>query len=143
MTTTFKCGARGHFERAKLCLPKDLWKKGMTRKQFEKLRFAIEGEKFQDEFSDPISYGIHRAAFDREKFIRLIAAAEQVDTLTTRAKLEQWKRQLARAVEAQQRFERLREEIGGGRAVAPPNEVIGRVDRSAGSRGSSAIAGRI
>jgi len=91
----------------------------MTRKEFEKLRFAIESEKFQDEFSDPVSYGIHRAAFDREKFMKLIAAAEQVDMLTTRAKLEQWRRQLARATQSQQRFERLRDEILGGARPVP------------------------
>jgi hypothetical protein len=85
----------------------------MTRKEFERLRFAIEGEKFHDNFSDPISYGIHRAAFDREKFQKLIAAAQEVDMQTTRVKMEQWKRQLARATQSQARFERLREEIAG------------------------------
>jgi hypothetical protein len=85
----------------------------MTRKEFEKVRLAIEGEKFQNNFSDPVSYGIERAAFDCEKFKKLIAAAQEVNMQTTRAKMEQWKRQLQRATVSQQRFERLREEISG------------------------------
>ena len=91
---------------------------GMTRKEFERLRFAIESEKFRDDFDDPISYGIQRAAFDCEKFRRLIAAAQEVNMQTTRVKMEQWKRQLDRAMQSQQRFERLREEIGGSRVGA-------------------------
>jgi len=91
----------------------------MTRKEFEKLRFAIESEKFQDNFSDPVSYGIQRAAFEREKFTKLIAAGQEVMNMqTTRAKMEQWKRQLARATQSQERFERLREDIAGSRRDA-------------------------
>lgn len=84
----------------------------MTRKEFEKIRLAIESEKFQEDFTDPITYGIQRAAFEREKFLRLIAAARQVNMQTARTKMEQWKRQLERATQSQERFERLREEIG-------------------------------
>ena len=83
----------------------------MTRKEFEKLRLNIEGEKFQEDFTDPISYGIQRAAFEREKFMKLIAAAQEVDMQTARTKMEQWKRQLERATQSQQRFERLRDDI--------------------------------
>ncbi|HWD20055.1 MAG TPA: hypothetical protein VHB20_12330 [Verrucomicrobiae bacterium] len=83
----------------------------MTRKEFEKVRLALEGEKFQDDFTDPIHYGIQRAAFEKEKFKRLIAAARQVNMQTARTKMEQWKRQLEKATQSQERFERLRDEI--------------------------------
>ena len=91
----------------------------MTRKEFEKLRLAIEAEKFQEEFTDPINYGIQRAAFEGEKFRKLIAAARQVNMQTTRAKMEQWQWQLERANQSQQRFERLRQEIRGDALPAP------------------------
>jgi hypothetical protein len=83
----------------------------MTRKEFEKLRLAIEAEKFREDCVDPMSYGAQRAAFEQEKFKRLIAAARQVDMQTTRAKLEQWKRQLERASQSQLRFQKLRDEL--------------------------------
>jgi capsule polysaccharide modification protein KpsS len=83
----------------------------MTRKEFERIRIEIEGEKFSGDCSDPIAYGIERAAFEREKFKRLIAAARQVPMQTARAKLAQWKRQLERATQSQERFQKIRDEI--------------------------------
>jgi hypothetical protein len=83
----------------------------MTRKEFEKIRLAIEGEKFQEDCADPIIYGIERAAFEQDKFQRLIAVARQVNMQTARTKLEQWKRQLERAGQSKARFERMRDEV--------------------------------
>lgn len=83
----------------------------MTRKEFERIRLEIEGEKFIGDCSDPIDYGIQRAAFERDKFKRLIAAARQVPMQTARTKMEQWKRQLERATLSQHRFEKIRAEI--------------------------------
>lgn len=83
----------------------------MTRKEFERIRIEIESEKFRGDCTDPIVYGIQRAAFEREKFKRLIAAARQVPMQTARTKMEQWKRQLERATESQERFQKIRDEI--------------------------------
>jgi len=83
----------------------------MTRKEFERIRIEIESEKFHGDCTDPIVFGIQRAGFEREKFKRLIAAARQVPMQTARTKLEQWKRQLERATESQQRFQKIRDEI--------------------------------
>lgn len=83
----------------------------MTRKEFEKLRLSIESQKFLGDSSDPIAYGVERAAFEKGKFKRLIAAARQVKMQTARTKLLQWKRQLERANQSQVRFEKLRQEI--------------------------------
>jgi hypothetical protein len=88
----------------------------MTRKEFENLRMSIESEKFLGDCSDPITYGIERALFEKEKFRRLIATAKQVDMQTARTKLEQWKRQLERAGQSQQRFEKIRDELRASRA---------------------------
>lgn len=89
----------------------------MTRKEFERIRIEIESEKFCGDCTDPIVYGIQRAAFEKEKFKRLIAAARQVPMQTARTKLEQWKRQLERATESQERFQKIRDEI---QKVRPP-----------------------
>ena len=96
-----------------MCGPaRDFTKRNMmTRKEFEKLRISIENEKFLGDCSDPISYGVERAVFEKEKFKRLIAAAKKVNMQTARTKLEQWKRQLERANQSQVRFEKLRDEI--------------------------------
>jgi hypothetical protein len=83
----------------------------MTRKEFERIRIEIESEKFHGDCTDPIEYGIERASFERQKFKRLIAAARQVPMQTARTKMEQWKRQLERATESQQRFQKIRDEI--------------------------------
>ena len=98
----------------------------MTRKEFERIRIAIESEKITGDCTDPIAYGIQRAEFERDKFKRLIAAARQVPMQTARAKLEQWKRQLERATQSQQRFQKIRDEITTVRpnfAVTPPQNV--------------------
>jgi hypothetical protein len=97
----------------------------MTRKEFERIRIEIESEKFNGDTSDPIVYGIERAAFEREKFKRLIAAARKVPMQTARTKMEQWKRQLERATQSQQRFQKIRDEIQKVRpnfVVTPPKE---------------------
>ena len=90
----------------------------MTRKEFEKLRLAIESEKFCEDCADPMTYGVQRAAFEIDKFNRLIAAARQVNMQTARTKLEQWQRQLERANQSQMRFEKLREEIRNSASMA-------------------------
>lgn len=89
----------------------------MTRKEFERIRIEIESEKFRGDCTDPIAYGIERAAFEKEKFKRLIAAARQVPMQTARTKMEQWKRQLERATESQERFQKIKDEIA---KVRPP-----------------------
>ena len=103
----------------------------MTRKEFEKIRIEIESEKFHGDCTDPIVYGIERAGFEREKFKRLIAAARQVPMQTARTKMEQWKRQLERATESQQRFQKIRDEI---EKVRPPFFTTAR-------KGDAAIPG--
>ena len=106
----------------------------MTRKEFEKLRLSIESEKFLGDCSDPITYGIERAAFEKDKFTRLIAAAKQVDMQTARTKLEQWKRQLERASKSQVRFEKIRDEI---RAMRPNYMAAVRREEMAEDEGVS------
>jgi hypothetical protein len=98
----------------------------MTRKEFERIRIEIESEKFNGDCSDPITYGIQRAAFEREKFKRLIAAARKVPMQTARTKMEQWKRQLVRATQSQQRFEKIRQEI----QTVRPNFVVTQTERT-------------
>ncbi len=53
----------------------------MTRKEFEKVRIALEGEKFQEDFADPIHYGIQRAAFEKEKFKKLILRVNLISSI--------------------------------------------------------------
>jgi hypothetical protein len=79
--------------------------------EFERTRKAIEGESFSGSSVNPIAYGIERAAFEREKFKRLIAAAKPVQMKTVRQKLERWTRQLDRANETHARFKKMREEL--------------------------------
>ena len=83
----------------------------MTRKEFEKLRMSIEEQDFFGNYADPIEYGIQRTAFEKKKFQKLIAAARKVNMRTTRAKAEQWQRQLERAEHSSERFKELRREI--------------------------------
>src|SRR4051812_25063676 len=83
----------------------------MTRKEFEKLRMSIEEEDFFGNYSNPIEFGIQRAAFEKRKYQKLIAAARRVNFKTTRAKARQWKRQLERAQHSYERFRELRKEI--------------------------------
>ncbi len=94
----------------------------MTRKEFERIRLEIESEKFIGDCSDPINYGIQRAAFECDKFKRLIAVARKVPMQTARAKMEQWKRQLERATQSQERFQKIHDEIQHVR----PNFVVTR-----------------
>jgi len=83
----------------------------MTRKEFEKFRMSIEEQDFFGNYTDPIEYGIQRAAFEQKKFQKLIAAARKVNMRTTRAKAEQWQRQLERAEHSYERFKELQREI--------------------------------
>jgi hypothetical protein len=106
----------------------------MTRKEFERIRLGIESERFIGDCSDPIDYGIQRAAFERDKFKRLIAAARQVPMQTARTKMEQWKRQLERATLSQQRFEKIRAEI----QTVRPNFYVARKPFGDASADSSA-----
>ncbi len=82
----------------------------MTRKEFEKLRVEIEAQKFQSVQLDPIAYGIQRLQFEKEKFKKLITAAEAIPMKTTRAKAERWKRKLQRADQSLARLTKIREE---------------------------------
>lgn len=109
----------------------------MTRKEFERIRIEIESEKFQGNCTDPIVYGIERASFERQKFKRLIAAARQVPMQTARTKMEQWKRQLERATESQQRFQKIRDEI---EKVRPPFFAQARKPESDGSSAGTPAA---
>ena len=83
----------------------------MTRKEFEKLRISIEDQDFLGNYTDPIEYGIQRTAFEKRKFLKLIAAARRVNCRTTRTKAEQWQRQLERAQHSYERFKELQKEI--------------------------------
>ncbi|MDB6029376.1 MAG: hypothetical protein JWM68_5599 [Verrucomicrobiales bacterium] len=83
----------------------------MTRKEFEKLRVEIEAQKFQSVQLDPISYGIQRLLFEKEKFKKLIVAAEAIPMKTTRAKAERWKRKLVRADTSLLRLQKVKEEM--------------------------------
>jgi hypothetical protein len=83
----------------------------MTRKEFEKLRMSIEEQDFSGDYADPIEYGIQRAAFEKRKFQKLIAAARRVNCRTTQTKGEQWRRQLEKAQHSYERFKELRKEI--------------------------------
>jgi hypothetical protein len=105
----------------------------MTRKEFERVRIGIESEKFSGDCSDPIAYGIQRAEFERQKFKRLIAAARQVPMQTARTKMEQWKRQLERATQSQERFQKIRDEIREVR----PNFIVTAPKASEGTTAPS------
>jgi hypothetical protein len=87
----------------------------MTRKEFERLRMSIEEEDFFGVYSDPIEYGIQRTAFEKRKFQKLIAAARGVNLRTTRAKAEQWQRQLEKAQHSYERFKGLQKEIAAAK----------------------------
>jgi|GEM_PF-1759816 len=83
----------------------------MTLKEFEKLRLSIERVKFVGDSSNPITYGIERAVFEKEKFKKLIAAAKPMEMKMARTKLELWKRQLERANQSHARFKKIQDEI--------------------------------
>ena len=83
----------------------------MTRDEFEELERAIESEKFVETCSDPITYGIARAAFDAQKYRKLIEAAQRVDPRLATSKLDGWNNQLAGASQSLARLERLRHEL--------------------------------
>ncbi|MDB6059333.1 MAG: hypothetical protein JWO95_3177 [Verrucomicrobiales bacterium] len=83
----------------------------MTRKQFEQIRVSIESEKFHPSASDPLAFGIERAAFERQKFERLISASEGLAFATVATKRAQWQRQLERVTAKAERLEKLRDEI--------------------------------
>lgn len=90
----------------------------MRRTEFAKLRRAIEAEELRIDDSDPINYGLQRALFETEKLRKLIAAAEKFDMQSTRRKAAQWQRRLAKAEEAQRRFEQLKQESDARKAIA-------------------------
>jgi hypothetical protein len=98
----------------------------MTRKEFEKLRVEIEAQKFQSVQLDPIGYGIQRLLFEREKFKKLIAAAEAIPMKTTRAKAERWKRKLQRADTSLLRLQKIKEEMASqaGMFAQPVKTVL-------------------
>ena len=83
----------------------------MTRKEFEKLRVEIEAKKFRAVHLDPITFGIERLLFEKEKFNQLIAAAESIPMKTTHAKAERWKRKMKRADQTLVRLQRVKEEM--------------------------------
>ena len=90
----------------------------MRRTEFARLRRAIEAEELRIDDSDPINYGLQRAIFETERLRRLIEAAEKFDMQSTRRKAAQWRRRLAKAEEAQKRFEQLKQEAQAKRAAA-------------------------
>ena len=81
----------------------------MTINEFEKLKLLILGEQFPGTCSDPITYGMERAAFEVQKFQKLLDAAQEVDIPTVRSRMPAWKRQMEKARQSQTRFERMRE----------------------------------
>ena len=83
----------------------------MTQNEFEELERAIESEKFLETCSDPITYGIAKAAFDEQKYRKLLAAAQRSETKPEWSKLEIWTNQLASAHRSQARLEQLRNEL--------------------------------
>jgi hypothetical protein len=95
----------------------------MTRKEFEKLRLSVEEEDFFGNCSSPIEFGIQRAAFEKKKFQKLIAMARKVNFKTTRAKAQQWHRQLERAKHSLERFHELKKEIEAARIQIQPAPV--------------------
>lgn len=96
----------------------------MTRKEFEKLRLSIEEENFFGNYANPIDFGIQRAAFEKKKFLKLISVARKVDFKTTRAKVQQWQRQLERAEHSYDRFKELKKEIEAARIQIQPAPVL-------------------
>ncbi len=117
----------------------------MTRKEFEKLRVEIESQKFQSVQLDPIAYGIQRLLFEKEKFKRLIAAAESIPMKTTRAKAERWKRKLQRADESLHRLENIRQEMASsknGLFAQTIKKSLGRGDQAATAETTLAFRSR-
>src|SRR5687767_9946070 len=96
----------------------------MRRTEFAKLRRAIEAEELRIDDSDPINYGLQRAIFETERLKKLIAAAEQFDMQSTRRKAAQWRRRLAKSLDAQQRFETLKLEADAKKNPTPPPITI-------------------
>jgi hypothetical protein len=104
----------------------------MTRKEFERLRISIEGEAFLGDYTNPLEYGIQRAAFEKRKFQKLISAAGKVNMRTTRAKAEQWQRQLEKSQVSHDRFKALKKEMDAAKihidlisipTVSPKNQT--------------------
>ena len=98
----------------------------MTRKEFERLRISIEGKVFFGDYTNPLEYGIQRAAFEKKKFQILISAAQKVNMRTTRAKAEQWRRQLEKAQHSYDRFKALKEETDRVKVQIDPLSIPAR-----------------
>lgn len=85
--------------------------KAMTPQRFQKCRRSIEGEKFWCKETNPLLYGAERAAFEKKQLERLIVAAEGIEALTVKRKVEGWRRRIARLEEAQKRLQQRHEEM--------------------------------
>ena len=83
----------------------------MTRKEFVKVKLAIEGERFEPKDFGPLTYGIQRSLFEQHKLEKLICAAEKVDGKTAQAQAARWKRKLQKIQRSQVNLEKLRKEI--------------------------------
>jgi hypothetical protein len=95
----------------------------MTRIQFEQSRIAIEQEPFESNSCNPITYGIDRNTFRREKLQRLIDLARKAPGRIANTKLKIWQQQLDRSIAAKERFEKLRTEMKMSRLSPLPGEL--------------------
>ena len=79
----------------------------MNLRTFNQTRISIQQSEFKSLQTHPLLFAIERAEFEKRKLKRMIAAGEEARTMkTVRAKIEAWKRKIAR-IEATQK--RLRE----------------------------------
>jgi hypothetical protein len=83
---------------------------GMTLKEFEVRRQEIERESLQAKNLNPISFGLERTRFQKEKLKKLLDTAQGINSLTVKAKVKQWERQLERLARTEERFLRLASE---------------------------------
>lgn len=89
----------------------------MTRKEFEKLRLSIEGEKYKPLAANPITIGLERAEFEKKRLERLIVAAGTCGAITVQKRLQVYKREIKRVETSLERFAKLREEARDSRPV--------------------------
>lgn len=87
----------------------------LSQREFDRLRWNVEGQELVDENETPIHYGVEHAIFEQHKLERLIAAARKIHTPTVRIQRQQWLRQLKCARQDQLRFQKLRDDIRTGR----------------------------
>lgn len=83
----------------------------MTFKGFEKFRQELSRDEFRGQNLHPIIYGLERTLFEKRRLKKLIDVGEDVDAITVKGKLLQWKRQLQRLDKVEERFLRLAREF--------------------------------